>query len=107
MPKIEAPAGFNWRQFEGTQLNFISENTPPSSALAANIHIFEDATGIKVNIEQSNLDLVAEKVGLDFNAKNANYQIIYADPYQILSKQSRNLVDLNTFNNDPSLPHMS
>jgi len=106
LPKIEAPAGFNWRQFEGTQLNFISENTPPSSALAANIHIFEDATGIKVNIEQSNLDLVAEKVGLDFNAKNANYQIIYADPYQILSKQSRNLVDLNTFNNDPSLPHI-
>jgi len=106
LPKIEAPAGFDWKQFEGTQLNFISENTPPSSALAANIQIFEKATGIKVNIEQSNLDMVAEKVGLDFNAKNANYQLIYADPYQILTKQSRNFIDLNTFNEDPSLPHV-
>ncbi|MBB6690278.1 extracellular solute-binding protein [Cohnella xylanilytica] len=106
LPKIEAPAGFDWKQFSGTQLNFISENTPPSSALAANIGIFEKATGIQVNIEQSNLDIVAEKVGLDFNARNANYQLIYADPYQILSKQSKNLADLNDFNNDPSLPHI-
>ena len=25
-----------WKQFSGTTLNFISENTPPSSAIAAN-----------------------------------------------------------------------
>ncbi|WP_372631841.1 extracellular solute-binding protein [Cohnella sp.] len=104
LPKIEAPAGFNWRQFEGTTLNVITENTPPSSGLAANIEAFEKATGIKVNIEQSNLDVVIEKTGLDFNARNDNYHIIYADPYQILSKQSRHFVDLNTLNDDPSLP---
>lgn len=106
LPKIEAPAGFNWRQFEGTTLNVITENTPPSSGLAANIDIFEKATGIKVNIEQVNLDIVIEKAGLDFNARNDNYHIIYADPYQILSKQSRHFLDLNTLNNDPSLPHI-
>ncbi|MFC4599791.1 extracellular solute-binding protein [Cohnella hongkongensis] len=104
LPKIEAPAGFDWRQFEGTTLNVITENTPPSSGLAANIEIFEKATGIKVNIEQSNLDIVVEKTGLDFNARNDNYHIIYADPYQILAKQSRHFVDLNTLNDDPSLP---
>ncbi len=104
LPKIETPAGFNWKQFEGTTLNVITENTPPSSGLAANIDIFEKATGIKVNIEQVNLDVVIEKTGLDFNAKNDNYHIIYADPYQILAKQSRHFLDLNTLNNDSSLP---
>jgi multiple sugar transport system substrate-binding protein len=70
LPKIEAPEGFNWRQFEGITLNVITENTPPSSGLAAHIDVFEKATGIKVNIEQVNLDIVVEKAGLDFNARN-------------------------------------
>ena len=104
LPKIEAPEGFDWKQFEGVTLNVITENTPPSSGLAANIEVFEQATGIKVNIEQVNLDIVVEKAGLDFNARNSNYQIIYADPYQILSKQAKHFVDLNTLNNDPTLP---
>jgi len=106
LPEITAPEGFDWRQFEGTTLNLISENTPPSSALAAEIGIFEEATGIKVNIEQSNLDTVVEKTALDFNARTANYQLIYVDPYQILAKQSRNLLDLNTFMKDDSLPQI-
>lgn len=106
LPKIQAPDGFDWKQFAGTELTLISENTPPSSALAANIKQFEDKTGIKVKIEQSDLGVVVEKTGLDFNAKSAKFQIIYADPYQILSKNSGNFVDLNKFNNDPNLPHL-
>jgi ABC-type sugar transport system permease subunit len=35
-----------WKQFSGTNLNFISENTSPSSALAADIQKFVDLTGI-------------------------------------------------------------
>ena len=104
LPKIEAPEGFDWKQFAGTVLNVITENTPPSSGLAGIIDEFEQATGIKVNIEQVNLDIVVEKAGLDFNARNDNYHIIYADPYQILAKQSKHFVDLHTLNNDPSLP---
>jgi len=106
LPKIQAPEGFDWKQFQGVQLNLISENTPPSSALAADIERFEKVTGIKVNIEQSDLSVVVEKVGLDINAKSAKYQVIYADPYQILSKNYKNFVDLNQFNNDPALPHI-
>lgn len=104
LPKIEAPEGFDWKQFEGVTLNVITENTPPSSGLAANIEVFEKATGIKVNIEQANLDIVVEKAGLDFNARNSNYHIIYADPYQILAKHAKHFVNLHTFNDDPSLP---
>jgi multiple sugar transport system substrate-binding protein len=106
LPKIEAPEGFNWRQFAGIKLNMISENTPPSSALAASIDKFAEVTGIQVNIEQKDLPTVIEKVGLDVNARSADYHIIYADPYQILSKYAEYLVDLNIFNNEPTMPHI-
>ncbi len=107
LPKIQAPQGFNWRQYEGVSLNFVTENTTPSVAIAANIQLFENVTGIKVNVEQSDLGLVVEKVALDVNAKTAKYQVIYADPYQILAPMAKqHFVDLNTFNNDPTLPHI-
>jgi multiple sugar transport system substrate-binding protein len=106
LPKIEAPDGFNWRQFEGVKLNMISENTPPSAALEANIDQFEEVTGITVEIEQRDLPTVIEKVGLDFNARSGDYQIIYADPYQILANHPNSFVDLNTYNDEPTLPHI-
>ncbi|RBW69255.1 sugar ABC transporter substrate-binding protein [Bacillus taeanensis] len=106
LPTIEAPQGFDWKQFEGTELTMISENTPPSAALAANIDKFEAVTGIKVTIEQMDFVTVIEKVGLDFNAKASNYDIIYADPYQILTKYQENFVDLNLFNKEPTMPHI-
>lgn len=104
LPKIQAPAGFNWRQFEGTTINFISENTTPSTAIAANIAQFEKVTGIKVVIEQADLNAVIEKVGLDVNAKQARYQVAYLDPQQIMAKNKDNFIDLNKFINDASLP---
>ena len=104
LPRITAPEGFDWKQFEGVELNFISENTPPSSALDESIEAFESVTGITVTIEQSDLGTVVEKVGLDVNARKANYQIIYADPYQILSKQFNHFVNLNKFIENENLP---
>ncbi|MGJ4851156.1 extracellular solute-binding protein [Bacillota bacterium Meth-B3] len=106
LPRIQAPEGFDWRQFEGTTINFISENTTPSTAIAANIELFEQVTGIKVVIEQADLNAVIEKVGLDVNARTAKYQVAYLDPQQIMAKNKDNFIDLNTFNNDPALPHI-
>jgi multiple sugar transport system substrate-binding protein len=100
-----APSGGNiWKQFSGTTLNFISENTPPSSAIAANLKPFADLTGIKVNVQQMELDSLVQKVGLDFGSGSAQYDVIYADPYQVLAPFSTGLVDLNQFINDSSLP---
>jgi multiple sugar transport system substrate-binding protein len=104
LPKIQAPAGFNWRQFEGTTINFISENTTPSTAIAANIELFEKVTGINVVIEQADLNAVIEKVGLDVNARTARYQVAYLDPQQIMAKNKDNFVDLKKFIDDPTLP---
>ena len=107
LPKIQAPQGFNWRQYEGVTLNFNTENTTPSVAIAANIDLFTKVTGIKVNIEQADLGLVVEKESLDVNAKTAKYQVIYADPYQVLAPLAKqHFMDLNVFNNDPNLPHI-
>ena len=104
LPVIQAPEGFDWRQFEGVTINFISENTTPSTAIAANIDLFESVTGIKVVIEQADLNAVIEKVGLDVNAQTAKYQVAYLDPQQIMAKNKDNFVDLNQFNDDPTLP---
>lgn len=98
LPKIQAPEGFDWKQYEGTTINFISENTTPSTAIAANINLFEEVTGVKVVIEQADLNAVIEKVGLDVNARTAKYQVAYLDPQQIMAKNKDNFIDLNAFN---------
>ncbi len=93
-----------WRRFKGGNLNFISENTPPSSAAAANMAAFTDKTGIKVTITQEQLGDVVQKVALDMGGGTAKYQLIYADPYQILAPYYKGLVDLNKFTSDARFP---
>lgn len=100
----EREAKSKWRQYSGAKLNFISENTPPSSAAAANMGAFTDLTGISVKITQEQLGNVVEKVALDFGAGTANYQLIYADPYQILAPYYKGLVDLTKFVGDSRFP---
>ncbi len=86
-----------WQRYKGTTINFISENTPPSAAIAANLKPFEDLTGIKVNISQMELTKLVEKVSLDFSSGKAGFHVIYADPYQVLAPFSDGLVDLGKF----------
>ena len=91
-----APADV-WSRYKGTTINFISENTPPSAAIAANLKPFEDLTGVKVNISQMELTKLVEKVSLDFSSGQAGFHVIYADPYQVLAPFSEGLLDLNAF----------
>lgn len=93
-PKGSAGGGDPWKQFSGTRINFISENTAPSAAIAANLKPFQDLTGITVNIQQMDLDKVVEKCKLDFSSGTAQNHVIYADPYQILAPLSSGLLDL-------------
>ncbi len=104
--RIPKTGGDPWRQFAGTTLNFISENTPPTSAIAANTKPFVELTGINVNIIQLELDAMVQKVALDFAAGEGAYQVVYADPYQVIAPYHRALADLNEFNTDPRLPHV-
>lgn len=100
----QAAEADKWKQFKGGNLNFISENTPPSSAAAANMAAFTDLTGIKVTITQEQLGDVVQKVALDMGGGTAKYQLIYADPYQILAPYYKGLVDLTKFTTDTRFP---
>ncbi|NEM90164.1 extracellular solute-binding protein [Galbitalea soli] len=84
----------SWKQFAGTEINFISENTAPSAAIAANSKPFTDLTGIKVNISQMQLGDLVQKVKLDLSSGSSQYHVIYADPYQVMSPLSAGLADL-------------
>jgi multiple sugar transport system substrate-binding protein len=98
--------GDEWKQFAGTTLNFISENTAPTSAIAANLKPFTDLTGIEIKIVQLELAALVQKVALDFASGVGSYQIVYADPYQVLAPYHEALVDLRTMMDDPSLPKL-
>lgn len=98
--------GDQWRQFKGTTLNFISENTAPTAAIAANVSPFTDLTGINVNIVTLELTALVQRVALDLASGRAQYQVIYADPYQVLAPYQRGLVDLRSLQADPDLPDL-
>lgn len=112
LPKGTAPTSSGvpvdpWKQFSGTTINFISENTSPSAAIAANLAPFKKLTGITVNVQQMDLDKVVEKVKLDFSSGTAQNHVIYADPYQILAPLSDGLADLTPFLKDAGYPPLA
>jgi multiple sugar transport system substrate-binding protein len=93
-----------WKQFAGTTINFISENTAPTSAIAANVKPFTDLTGIEVKFSQLELTALVQKVALDFASGIGAYDVVYADPYQVLAPYSSAMAELNQFNEDSNLP---
>lgn len=97
-------SGDPWRQFEGTTINFLSENTPPTSAIAANLKPFKDKTGINVEISQIELSALVQQVALDLGSGKGQNHVIYADPYQVLAPYYQGLANLVDFNEDDSLP---
>lgn len=103
MPSYDARDGV-WRRFEGTTINFISENTAPTAAIAANLAPFEKLTGIKVNIVNLELSALVQRVALDMASGDAQYQVIYADPYQVLAPYSKGLADLREFIDKDGFP---
>jgi multiple sugar transport system substrate-binding protein len=95
-----------WEQYkgQGIQLNFLSEDTPPTAAIINHVCEFQDLTGITVNITQTNLADVVTKVLLDFASQAGDIHIIYADPMQILAPLYGNFTDLRGFIADATLP---
>ncbi|WP_346055106.1 MULTISPECIES: extracellular solute-binding protein [Amycolatopsis] len=95
-----------WKQFAGTTINLVSENTAPTEAIAANLRPFTELTGIKVNILMLELTALAQKVALDLAGGESQYHVIYADPYQVLAPYSKGLVDLRELASRPDLPQL-
>ncbi|WP_051831524.1 extracellular solute-binding protein [Streptomyces violens] len=93
-----------WRRYAGTTLNFVSENTAPTAAIAANLAPFTQLTGIHVNIVTLELSALAQKVALDLASGNGEYDVVYADPYQVLAPYAPAFADLRDFQENPDLP---
>ncbi|MGG5751077.1 extracellular solute-binding protein [Zafaria sp. Z1313] len=106
-PAVPAPVdGDPWKQFAGTTINFISENTAPTAAIAADLSPFAELTGITVNIVSLELQALVQRVALDLAGGQSQYDVVYADPYQVLAPYSAGLADLRAFDEDPALPSL-
>jgi multiple sugar transport system substrate-binding protein len=79
-PPPPAPGDDLWRRFDGTTINFISENTAPTAAIAANLRPFTELTGVTVNIVSLELQSLVQRVALDMAGGRAQYDVVYADP---------------------------
>ena len=96
--------GDPWRRFAGTTINFISENTAPTAAIAADLRPFTELTGITVRIVNLELSALVQRVALDMASGSAQYHVVYADPYQVLAPYSGGLADLREFLDTDGFP---
>lgn len=93
-----------WRQYEGSKLVFMSENTPPSFAIRDKIQDFYDLTGIEVEIITDGLPAVQQKVGIDLKSGNVDFPISYAQDKPIGSPFADFYADLTPLLGDDTLP---
>ena len=93
-----------WRQYEGSKLVFMSENSPPSFAIRDNIQAFYDLTGIEVEILTDILPTMQQKVGIDLRSGQADYQLNYVQDKPVGSPFADFYADLNDFTVDDTLP---
>ncbi|MEV0373701.1 extracellular solute-binding protein [Streptomyces sp. NPDC050636] len=101
------PDAAPWKRYSGTTLNFISENTAPTAAIAADLKPFTELTGIRVKIVTLELSALAQKVALDFASGNGEYDVVYADPYLVLAPYAPAFADLRRFQEDSALPRLT
>ena len=68
------------RPFAGKTIRLATESTPPSTAIATSLKpFFEQATGIKVEIEVLPLEQVLQKLTLDVASSLGTYDLYYID----------------------------
>lgn len=93
-----------WRQYEGSKLVFMSENTPPSFAIRDNIKTFYDKTGIEVEIITDGLPIVQQKVGIDLRSGNSDFPLSYVQDKPIGAPFADFYADLSPMITDDTLP---
>jgi multiple sugar transport system substrate-binding protein len=93
-----------WKQYAGSKLVFLSENTPPTFAIRDNIKAFYDLTGIEVEILTDALPVVQQKVGIDLRGGRADYPLQYVQDKPIGSLFADFYADLRPLIGDETLP---
>lgn len=93
-----------WKQYSGSKLVFMSENTPPSFAIRDTISNFYDLTGIEVEVITDGLPAVQQKVGIDLQSGNADFPVSYVQDKPIGSPFADYYADLTPMLTDDTLP---
>lgn len=75
-----AETGTDAKRFDGTTLYMIAEQQTPTESLKKQLSLFEEETGIKVELEMAPYDDVIQKETLAFESGSGAYDIIAA-PY--------------------------
>ena len=96
----------SWKQFAGTKLTFVSENTPPTMAIKAKIDAFTQLTGIEIEIVPDSIDVIQAKLASDLKNKKATYVLYYSQDNPIGAPFFDLAADLRTFENDPMFPQV-
>jgi multiple sugar transport system substrate-binding protein len=100
----QSSASAKWKQYSGSKLVFMSENTPPSFAFREKLKDFYDLTGIEVEILTDDLPVVQQKVGIDLRSGQADFHLNYVQDKPIGSPFAGFYEDLNRYTEDDTLP---
>ena len=93
-----------WKQYAGSKLTFLSENTPPTIALKDKLKPFYDLTGITVEIITDDLPVVNQKMGIDLRAGKADFLCEYVQDKPIGAPYADFYFDLKKYIGDSTLP---
>jgi multiple sugar transport system substrate-binding protein len=93
-----------WKQYSGSKLVFMSENTPPSFAIRDKIKTFVDLTGIEVEILTDDLPVVQQKVGTDLSSGQSDFHLNYVQDKPIGAPFADFYADLTPMLTDDTLP---
>lgn len=95
-----------WKQFSGSKLTFITENTPPSTGIKELVDRgdFKKLTGIDVQVLQNDLPVMLQKAELALRSGGQSYDLIYAQDKPVTSVLADYLEDLRPYTKDSSLP---
>ncbi|MFB2552746.1 extracellular solute-binding protein [Ensifer soli] len=93
-----------WKQYSGSKLTFLSENTPPSFAIRDNIKAFYDLTGITVEVLTDDLPVVQQKAGIDLRSGKSDYILNYVQDKPIGAPFADFYADLTPLFGDDTLP---
>lgn len=93
-----------WKQYAGSKLVFLSENTPPSFAIREKLKAFYDLTGITVEILTDDLPVVQQKIGIDLRGGKADYVLNYVQDKPIGAPFADYYVDMTPLFGDNTLP---
>lgn len=93
-----------WKQYSGSKLSFLSENTPPSFAIRDKIKSFTDLTGIEVEILTDDLPVVQQKLGIDLRGGKADYVLGYVQDKPIGAPFADFFADMTPMFGDDTLP---